>query len=41
MARAAGEPRLLTTDEMAAAQERFRHYGPHAGERRDAGHPTR
>lgn len=28
MARAAGSPRLLTPDEMTAAQERFRTYGP-------------
>jgi L-fuculose-phosphate aldolase len=28
LARSAGTPRLLTLDEMAAARERFRSYGP-------------
>lgn len=35
MAQAAGEPRLLTADEMAAARERFRTYGPRDSWRRD------
>ena len=30
LARAAGTPRLLTDDEMQAARERFKTYGPHA-----------
>ncbi|MDR3536345.1 MAG: class II aldolase/adducin family protein [Acetobacteraceae bacterium] len=30
LARAAGTPRLLTTEEMAAAKDRFRTYGPRA-----------
>lgn len=33
MARAAGEPRLLTDDEMAAARDRFRTYGPRRPDR--------
>jgi L-fuculose-phosphate aldolase len=33
LARAAGAVRLLTAEEMQAAQERFKTYGPRAGDR--------